>query len=84
MGTQNHATLLSSLKNMHSLKAHHTSYVSQALELYVKYNPQQRTSKSTCLQLYHMALDWKNWAVFSKNNIKKYQPLINYPQRLGM
>jgi hypothetical protein len=84
MGTLDHTTLVSSLENMYSLKAHHASYVSQAVELYVKYNPQQRTSKSTCLQLYHMALDWTNWAVFSKNIVNSYQLKINYPQQLGM
>jgi hypothetical protein len=30
-----------------------------------------------------MALDRTKWAVFSKNIVKKYQPLINYPQQLG-
>jgi hypothetical protein len=33
MGKLNHTTLVSSLENMQSLKAHHASYVSQAAEL---------------------------------------------------
>jgi len=31
-----------------------------------------------------MALERTKWAVFSKNIVEKYQPLINYPQQLGI
>jgi hypothetical protein len=31
-----------------------------------------------------MALEWTNYAVFSKNIVNSYKLQINYPQQLGM
>jgi hypothetical protein len=30
-----------------------------------------------------MAIDWPNWAVFSKNTVNSYQLQINYPPQRG-